>query len=362
MASFCLSRALSLLREEDMAFSLFDDGDDLLVWVDGTARSYFLLMALERYPFYSKKRLTFHLCYLEEGISLPPKVKEAYEALGFTLTTIPCSYVLSALETHGKSKETSSSLRRHLERQAALTYLSQIHGNKLLLLSTLKEATNAYFKHQSNADAPLLRPKEKCQNKNIIRPFLFFPSSLMERWEKEIDTSFFLSPLPFNSEENTIDSYRQTTEELFPTFTKRFVAMMKNGDFVLEGIHPSYISSLDPTLSYWPVLTADDLKGTSFASRKSKEDERDFILFRKEERIGEFAYRFLSKHRIEFFGLKGPKSLQKLILQEEVNHFSKKIKPAYFVLTNVRQDIAKEAGFTKQTSEKRAHYEKKTTK
>lgn len=364
MNSLALRHTLSLLRDEDMSFSLLQDRDKIVVLLDGTLRSYWLANALTCYPLYAKKKLSFFYYYLEEDKPLPSSQLEMYQALGITVHSVPAAYIMTSLKTHEKDLSFSSSLRRHLEQLAAFSYLSdEIHGNKLLLLSTLDEAYFAFFKQLWNKDCPLLKPIEKIRGKQKIRPFLFCPESLFEQWknENEVDASLFFPPLPLSPEDQKIDTFLQSMTNERPVLLKNFREKMKNGDLSLAGIHPCYESILDSSISYWPLLTAEDMRNTMFATRQRKEDEQDFLVLQNHHRIGAFAYRFTSKHRIEFFALEGSAKTQRLILQEWISRISKKTKPAHFVLLGVKKDIALSLGFQKETAwgQTSPHFEKK---
>lgn len=365
-----LRNVLAALSRADHDYSLIDEGDRILVGLSGGKDSLSLLKALSLYGFYSKKKFEVRPCFLDLGFGNADLegLKEFSESLGYELLVSDSRFVYDVLRAHQKKgKHIPCSICSRMKK-AAINRLAKDNGfNKVAFAHHNEDAVETLFMNMLHGGrVATFEPKMYLEKAGItfIRPLIYCHEDDLKALAKEENLPVLASACPANgfTEREVMKEFLQGIYEKYPESKDNFRTLLWNYEpFQLYFSDLEYSSDLDFDVSIKPVITAEEMRGSSFAMGKKEEGEVDFLILRRHQRVGEIAYRHLTDHRVKIFGLKGKSKDLRPALSLLEDRLVKKVNPLTLVLSGASKELQRQAHYEKKSEPgiKGEHYIKK---
>ena len=351
MANLTFRNVLSCVRNADSSYALMEESDRIVVPLFGDRDCFGLLYALFYYRRYRQKNYRLFPVFLDVGYSKEdPACWEKFAMdLGLSLTVVDAKFIYPTLLSRQKEgKKLSRSLYSKLLKSALKDVAHSLKANKIAFPSTHDEAVRTLFSNLfENGKFATITPKLHWEGANIdlIRPLILCERRQLETMAEELSFPHYESSLPLSEMESKIPAILLQDEKVRKSLKK---ALSNAEEFELYFETLEFFCENDPSYTLKPVYSAKDMRLTHFASRKEKEGEKDFLLLKHQRKVGEIAYRFCSRHRVEFFYLEGKDDDLCVGLKELMDRLSQERIPLTFRLLNVRKSLALRCGFSKK--------------
>lgn len=371
MKSYNLRIILSSIRNTDQKYSLIDNNDKIVVGISGGKDSLGLFYALNLYKKFSGKSFDIFPILLDLGFENRDfsSLVSFFDALGYKLKIVDCRFVYPALKSHAKEgKHLSCSLCSRMKKAAIKDAALEMGANKIafahhqddmietLLLNVIKSQKLATFSPKMTWDDAKI---------TFIRPLFEVEEKNLKGLSEELNLPVFDLGCPANhhTEREEIKHLLSSLSKKYPDSKKNIATSLIN--YSLVDLPSSYLEGTcvsSPKYSLKNVVTVDDIRNTSFANKKKREGELDFLIFEEHKKVGEISYSIIRNHNVYIYNLLGKKDAQISAINEIVRKLSKKIIPCTFILLNVRENVAKELDFIKKKEFgiNGIHYIKKT--
>ncbi len=371
MNNYYLRNILSSLRNADLHYSLIDDGDKIVLGLSGGKDSLCLLYALTLYQKFSKKNYEIYPVLLDLGF------KDNYDfssletfcsSLGHPLKIIDSRFVYPALQSHTKEgKHVSCSLCSRMKKAAMKDVAKSLKANKIAFAHHHDDLVETLMMNVINSGKiATFTPKMQWEKENItfIRPFIEVEEKELRGLAKELSFPVFDLGCPVNHHTER-EEIKTSLSELYkknPDIRKNVARCLVNYEnFELPFSYREVTCKGFETYSLKEITTPKDMRNTKISLKNEKENEKDFLILHKHQKVGEISYRLVRNHLYEIFNLDGNKESQVVAINELVREISKKSIPATFILTGARKDIAISSSFEKKKdySIKGLHYIRK---
>jgi tRNA 2-thiocytidine biosynthesis protein TtcA len=349
-----IRHVLAAVRRADADYSLIDDGDKILVGLSGGKDSLSLLRALSVYGLFAKKKFTVQPVYLDLGFASPDlePLKKYCASLGYELYVSDSRFVYDVLKAHQKKgKHIPCSICSRMKKAAMNNIAHTLGYNKVAFAHHNDDAVETLFLNMIHgARVATFEPKMLLARSGItfIRPLIYCHENELRLLAEEEHLPVMDTGCPANkhTEREIFKDLLASLYKEFPEARDNFRSMLFNYEsFQLYFSSLEWESEKDHGIALHPVLSAEDMRGTRFASEKKKEDEKEFLILRHHQRVGEIAYRHLTDHRVEISHLVGQKEDLLLAIDELVERISKVVNPVTFVLVGKTADFKIQAGF-----------------
>lgn len=347
---------LSALRKADKDFSLIDDGDKIALGISGGKDSLALLRALSVYGHFAKKNFTIFPVYLDLGFSdndLTP-VKDYVKSLGYELYVSDSRFVYDVLKAHQRpGKNIPCSICSRMKKAAINKIAKDNHCNKVAFAHHADDAIETLFMNMIHgARVATFEPKMTLERAGItfIRPLYYCYEKDLENLCKEENIPIYNQGCPANKH-----TEREYAKNLIKELSSRDKSIKENlrslltnyEPFALPFLNLEYSCALDQSYAIRPMLTPEDMRGTSLATRKAKQGEVPYLIFHHHKRVGEFAFRYLDSHKVELYALKGNKEAKKNAIATIEYMLSAKTNPLTFVIIGEKESLLLEMGYRK---------------
>ncbi len=372
MNNYHLRNILSSLRNADTRYSLIDDGDRIVLGLSGGKDSLCLLYALSIYGKFAKKNYAVYPVLLDLGFKDDydfSSLKDFCSSLGYELRIIDSRFVYPALKTHTKEgKHVSCSLCSRMKKAAMKDVAKSLKANKIAFAHHHDDLVETLVMNMINSGKiATFTPKMVWKEENItfIRPLIDVEEKELKGLSIDLNFPIFDLGCPANRHTERQDT-KDFLNEIYkknPEIRKNIARCLLNYDnFELPFNYLESTCYDDNSYSLKEITTPLEMRGTKISSKKTKENEKDFLILQKHEKIGEISYRLVRNHVYEIFNTDGDRNAQEIAINELIRQISKKSIPATFILTGVRKEIAEKCLFERKTDYtiKGLHYIRKT--
>lgn len=370
MKSYNLRIILSSTRNTDQKYSLIDDKDVIAIGISGGKDSLGLFYSLNLYKKFSGKNFDIIPILLDLGFDNRDfsSLSDFFSSLGYELKIIDSRFVYPALQAHTKEgKHLSCSLCSRMKKAAIKDAAISLGANKIafahhkddmletLLLNVLKSQKLATFS-----------PKMIWEDAKItfIRPLFDVDERNLRGLAEELNFPIFDLGCPANhhTEREEMKNLLSSLNKKYPDAKKNISASLINYESM--DLPASYLEgtcAIYHEYSLKNVVTVDDIRNSTFANKKKRDGEVDFLILKNHQKVGEISYSIVRNHNVYIYNLLGEKDAQISAINEIIRVLSKKIIPCTFVLQNVKKNVAEESGFIKKQEFgiKGMHYIKK---
>lgn len=352
-----IRHVLAAVRRADADYSLIDDGDKILVGLSGGKDSLSLLRALSVYGLFAKKKFTVKPVYLDLGFSSPDlePLKKYCASLGYELYVSDSRFVYDVLKAHQKKgKHIPCSICSRMKKAAMNNIAHELGYNKVAFAHHNDDAVETLFLNMIHgARVATFEPKMLLARSGItfIRPLIYCKESELRALAEEEHLPVMDTGCPANrhTEREVFKDFLANLYKEFPEAKDNFRSMLFNYEsFQLYFSSLEFESEKDHAYALHPIISAEDLRGTSFSDTKKKDGEKEFSILHHHQRVGEIAYRHLNDHRVEIYHLVGDSPALLLAVEEVIERVSKAVNPVTFVLVGKTKNFKIQAGFAEK--------------
>ncbi len=329
---------LSSIRQADNDFSLIEKGDHIAVGLSGGKDSLCLVRLLSVYRYFSKKDFVIMPVFLDLGFEwnhdkLAP-LKEFCSSLGCPLHIEDSTFVYDVLKAHTKEgKHLPCSICSKMKKAAINAFAKKEGCNKVafahhsddaietLLMNAIHGGRIATFEpkmHLERANITFIRPLIYAKEKDII--------ALASKEKMPITDT--CCPANKKTDREEMKKLLLSLYKKYPESEDNFRLMLINHEpFSLYWKSFEWEAREDTSIAIRPIINALDMRETLAAKRKRKENEENYLVFHRHQKVGEFSFLRLSKHHLFFFGLNGPDDLLAIALKELLRREVKRVTP-----------------------------------
>ncbi len=351
-----IRKILASLRKADNDYNLIEEGDKILIGVSGGKDSLTLLKALSLYTFFSNKSFSFFPVYLDLGFPVTDTsgIERYCKECGAALHIVDERFVYEILKAHQKKGGHLPCSICSRMKKAAMKDIAKDYGcNKIAFAHHYDDALETLFLNAVHGGKlSTFAPKmELDEGITFIRPLIYAHEKDIISFVKEENVPVLASSCPANKHTDREKAKKmlhalygeclESEKNLFNLLFDKSVPLLPylTLEYKIEGT----------PYSLKPIVTADDMRLSSFSSCKKKEGEEDYLILQKGKIAGEIGLYPLSAHKIAFFHLKGKKEAKLAALNKLLEMKKKKVSPLVAILYGERENFALEAGFTKKT-------------
>lgn len=363
---------LANLRKADKDFSLIDEGDKILVGVSGGKDSLALIRALSIYSKFAKKNFIVQPVFLDLGFGNADLegIKTFIKGLGLELYVEDSRFVYDVLKTHQKpGGHLPCSICSRMKKAAMNNVAKRLHFNKVAFAHHNDDAIETLFMNMIHGGrVATFEPKMYLERSKItfIRPLIYCKESDLSNLCEEENIPVLKSSCPADKHTD-----REEMKNMLRSVYKKYPESYENFRNMLTNYEKAHLYF--PNLEYEcednniytlkPVIFADEMRTSSFASKKKKEGEKNYLILKNHLKVGEISFRPLSSHKVAFFGLKGEKEGKIAAVNHLISMISKKINPITFFIYGDKS-TAEKCGFNKKIdpTTSKSNYTKKIEK
>lgn len=344
---------LSALRKADNDFSLIEEGDRIALGLSGGKDSLALLRALSVYGHFAKKHFEVFPIYLDLGFKDGDysEMQKYVESLGYSLYVSDSRFVYEILKAHQKpGKNLPCSICSRMKKAAINSMAKKLKCNKVAFAHHADDAIETLFMNMLHGGRiATFEPKMKLEKAGVtfIRPLYYCYEKDLTALVKEENLPVYDQGCPANKH-----TEREYAKNLVKDLASHDQSIKENLRTMLTNYERLCLpyerleieNDEDPSYALRPVLSAEDMRLTSFATRKKKDGEVCYLVLHHHERVGEIAYRYLDAHKAEIYGLRGDKKTKGLALAQLEKMLSKKTTPITLILLG-ESKLAPEKGY-----------------
>ncbi len=345
---------LAALRRADADFSLIDEGDRIALGLSGGKDSLCLLYALSLYGRFAGKKFKVYPVFMDLGFGNVDIIalKEYCGSLGYELTVNDSAFVYDVLKAHQeKGKHLPCSICSRMKKAAINAEAKRLRCNKVAFAHHQDDAVETLFMNMVHGGrVATFSPKMVLKRSGLtfIRPLIYCHEKQMIDLAKEMELPVLKSACPADghTDREEVKHLLQDIYRKYPEAEKNFGYMLKNheafdlyfDDIELEGEVPT-------GYSVSPVVSARQMRGLKLSSKKEREGERDFVIRKNHEVVGEVALVKLLPHRYGLYYLEGDEKTLAKGLSVLIERLSKDVFPLTLIMERGHPKVAKALGF-----------------
>lgn len=345
---------MAAIRRADSDFSLIDKGDRIAIGLSGGKDSLSLLYALSLYGKFAGKSFKLFPIYLDLGFGNVDveALKKFCSDLGLKLIIDDSTFVYDVLKAHQEpGKHLPCSICSRMKKAAMNAQAKRLRCNKVAFAHHKDDAVETLFMNMLHGGrVATFAPKMELKRSGLtfIRPLIYCAEKQTTDLAKEMEFPVIKSPCPADGytdrqkvKETLLDLYKR-----YPGSEKNFMSMLGNYESFCLYFDDYELGEEDPSeYSLKPLVTAEGIRGTSFAARKSYEGETDYQVLHKHKPVAEIAVQRVLAHRYRFFDLSGDEEALYRGLSNLIARLSKKIIPLLVIMEGGHAKLAKRLGF-----------------
>lgn len=366
-----IRNVLAAVRRADRDFSLIDEGDKILIGLSGGKDSMALTYALSLYGKFAQKKFIIQPVYLDLGFPGGGNVdhlKDFCNRIGLNLIVNDSTFVYQVLLSHqGNKAHLPCSICSRMKKAAMNSVAKELNFHKVAFAHHSDDAVETLFMNMIHGGrVATFEPKMHLERSNMdfVRPLIYCKESDLANMciEEGFDVRPSACPADKHTDRESIKNILKDLYHTYPESYENFKKSLTNYDyFKLFFDNIEYESEDNHSYALKPVLTADDIRGTSLANKKKKEGEVDFLILHKHKCVGEISYRFISDHKAEIFNLKGDDEVLEIAINQLSFRLSRVINPITIYLLGGKKSLKEKCGFTltKEPTSSKERYLKK---
>ncbi len=360
-----IRRILRNLRQADEKFSLIHEKDNIAVGVSGGKDSLVLLRALKEYQYYGGKKFKLFPIFIDLGFGANPTyLKEYCASLGLSLTIDDSRFVYDVLKEHqGNDSHLPCSICSRMKKAAIANASKKLHCNVVAFAHHADDAIETMFMNMTHGSrVATFAPKMYLKRANVlfIRPLFLARESDISLMAKEENLPIMPSSCPADgyTEREEIKNFLENYYTKHPEAKENFISLLLNQDAFYLPFLSEELTWRNSAYSLKPIITAEDLRSTSFATRKKKEGESEFLVLQKNKVVGEILLTSLGRKRYEIKPYKGEEEALIFAIDFLMNKKAREENPLLFLLKG-KKSLALKLGFEETIVQGKKSYRKR---